>query len=225
MPRPQLPGFFAAHRTASHARVVATSLVVTVLLGACGTTDAGVDSDPMALGRPVADSPVKIRGVESCDSLSEMESVSGTPAREPSGEGLASFSLACLQPGPAVDLSQLRGKIVVVNLWATWCGPCREEMPILQAASEKFGDDVQFVGVLTKDSVSSAAGYLPGVGTTYPQVLDPDADLLESLRVPGLPVSVMLDPTGAKVEQQIGAFEAGDLDELLTELIAAGTPE
>jgi len=93
-------------------------------------------------------------------------------------------------------------------------------MPILQEASERFGDDVQFVGVLTKDSVSSAAGYLPTVGTTYPQVIDPDADLLKSLRVPGLPVSVILDPTGAKVEQKIGAFETADLDALLTDLVA-----
>ena len=115
----------------------------------------------------------------------------------------------------------MRGKVVVVNLWATWCGPCREEMPILQAASEQFRDRVQFVGVVTKDSASSAAGFLPAVGTTYPQLLDVEAELLNSLRIPGLPVTVILDPAGTIVKKQIGAFEADDLDSLLADLVEA----
>jgi len=198
--------------------MTALLMVATVTLAACGSSSRGLGSNEADADRdPASDPPVEVRGVDSCETLAAM-ATAGSPIV--ADDGLDPLSLACLQPGPAVDLSQMRGKFVVINLWATWCGPCREEMPILQEASERFGDDVQFVGVLTKDSVSSAAGYLPTVGTTYPQVIDPDADLLKSLRVPGLPVSVILDPTGAKVEQKIGAFETADLDALLTDLVA-----
>ena len=132
------------------------------------------------------------------------------------------MTLPCLTPGPAIDLAQLRGKPVLINLWASWCGPCRDEMPILQAAYEKFGDQVQFVGVDTKDSAEAAAGFLVSVGVTYPQLADVDAGLLASLRIPGIPVTVILDSDGAVVEQRIGVFEADSLDSLLADLVAEG---
>ena len=199
--------------------VAAMILAVVVLVG-CGRT--GPESVDLTLARTgpatSGDGPLKVRGVRSCQVLSDM-AIPGIAAT--SEEELESITFPCLLPGPPVDLSQVRGKVMVINLWATWCGPCREEMPILQAASERFGDDVQFVGVVTKDSTTAAAGFLPLVGTTYPQLLDADAELLASLRIPGLPVTVVLDPAGTIVKKQIGAIEADDLDSLLSDLVGA----
>ncbi|GAB3662715.1 hypothetical protein GCM10027596_24790 [Nocardioides korecus] len=114
-----------------------------------------------------------------------------------------------------MDLSRLHGKPVLVNLWASWCGPCRQEMPILQAADTRYGQRVQFVGVDTSDGAEAAAAFLTQVGVTYPQLADSDAMLLKHLRIPGLPVTVIIGADGAVVERHIGAFEARDLDAVL----------
>lgn len=162
---------------------------------------------------------VEIRGVESCRALTRM--YSSKSAGRPDGS-LASVTLPCLTPGPPVDLARLRGRPVVVNLWASWCGPCRAEMPILQAAYEKFGEQVQFVGVDTRDSAEPAAELLRSVGVTYPQLADIDAGLLTSLRIPGLPVTVIVSSEGAVVEKHVGAFDGDDLDNLLADLVSDG---
>ena len=208
-------------RNSSAMKAAAALVLAAVVLAGCAQAYPGGEASSAArrgAGDSASDSTLMVRGVESCQVLADMARSNSTVG---TGETLESIPLPCLQPGSAVDLSQMRGKVVVVNLWATWCGPCREEMPILQAASEQFRDRVQFVGVVTKDSASSAAGFLPAVGTTYPQLLDVDAELLNSLRIPGLPVTVILDPAGTIVKKQIGAFEADDLDSLLADLVEA----
>lgn len=71
--------------------------------------------------------------------------------------------------GPAASPSRSATcRPVLVNLWATWCGPCREEMPRLQAAYERFGDRVAFVGVDTQDDPQAAGEFLDEVGLTWP---------------------------------------------------------
>lgn len=114
---------------------------------------------------------------------------------------------------------RVRGKPVVVNLWASWCGPCRKEMPILQAAHARYGERVQFVGVDTADGAEVAAAFLTKVGVTYPQLSDADATLLKHLRIPGLPVTVVIGADGCLVERHIGALGARDLDVLLNRLV------
>jgi thiol-disulfide isomerase/thioredoxin len=74
----------------------------------------------------------------------------------------------CLTAGPVVNPARLGGRPVVVNLWATWCEPCRKEMPILQAADERSGARVQFLGVNTKERPEWAAEFLQEVKVTYP---------------------------------------------------------
>lgn len=155
--------------------------------------------------------PVRVPGVESCRRVSRLV----VPAPSDPQPDLPSKRLPCLTQGPSVDLSLVRGKPVLVNLWASWCGPCRKEMPILQAAYTRFGQRVQFVGVDTSDGADAAAGFLTKVGVTYPQLADSDAALLKHLRIPGLPVTVIIGTDGSVVERHIGAFETRDLTDLL----------
>lgn len=155
--------------------------------------------------------PVAVRGVESCAGLPQD---SARPAA--TEDRLPALTLPCLTPGPAVDLSSLGGRPVLINLWATWCGPCRDELPILQAAHLRHGDEVQFLGVDTRDSTDAAAAYLPEVGVTYPQLVDPDGDLLANLRIPGLPVTIVLDADGRIAAKHIGELSSDTLEELLT---------
>lgn len=79
------------------------------------------------------------------------------------------FELALMNSDETLTLAELRGKTVVVNFWASWCGPCRDEMPALQASSEAHGDDVVFVGVGAKnDRQAEAEAFAEEYGVTYP---------------------------------------------------------
>lgn len=113
--------------------------------------------------------------------------------------GLPAVSLACFGGGSAVDLSTLRGPMVV-NLWGYWCGPCREELPVLAKFYEDHGDRVGMLGVDYQDvQVDDAMALVARAGVTYPLVADPDGDL--SGREPfgpirGLPISVFVAEDG-----------------------------
>jgi len=110
---------------------------------------------------------------------------------------------------------------VLVNLWASWCGPCREEMPILQAAYERYGDRIDFVGVDTRDAAPHAAAFLRAMRVTYPELADTEGELLNQLRIPGLPVTLVLDSDGAVLDKHIGAFDGSDLEDLLSRVVSS----
>ena len=160
--------------------------------------------------------PATVEGLQGCRGLARLSSP-GSP--DPS-DGLESLRLPCLTRGPDVDLAQLRGRLVLVNLWASWCAPCRKEMPVLTAAAEQFGDRVQFVGVDTADAPDPAGHFLEEFGVTYPQLADPNAVLLKHLRIPGIPVTLILGPDGTVVDKHIGPFEGDELTQLLEDVVA-----
>lgn len=160
--------------------------------------------------------PATVEGLQGCRALARLSS----PGSSAPSDGLESLRLPCLTRGPGVDLAQLRGRLVLVNLWASWCGPCRKEMPVLTAAAERFGEQVQFVGVDTADAPDPASDFLEEFGVTYPQLADPNAVLLKRLRIPGIPVTLILGPDGSVVDKHIGPFDADELTQLLEEVVA-----
>ncbi len=160
--------------------------------------------------------PAPLPGVTSCRVLPQQPAPTTTMGGA-AADRLPALRLPCLTPGPDIDLSALCGRPVLVNLWATWCAPCREEMPLLQATSERH-QQVQFLGVNTQDTPEAAAGFLAKTGVTYPQVLDPDGQLLDFLRVPGLPVTVVLDADGRITGRHIGQLHPESIENLLTTL-------
>ena len=112
--------------------------------------------------------------------------------------GLPDVTLSCFGGGPDVTLSSLRGPMVV-NLWASWCGPCREEMPVLQSFHERYGDRVPVLGIDWQDVQTTAAMELVvETGVTYPLLADPDPLLgtVDGMPVRGLPGIVLLDADG-----------------------------
>jgi cytochrome c biogenesis protein CcmG/thiol:disulfide interchange protein DsbE len=88
-------------------------------------------------------------------------------------------------------------------------------MPELQRVSDEFGDQVRFVGVDTKDDAAGAVEFLRTVGVTYAQTLDPDGDLLRLLRIPGLPVTVVLDREGRIAYRKVGLITESELTEAI----------
>jgi thiol-disulfide isomerase/thioredoxin len=101
-------------------------------------------------------------------------------------------------------LARQRGTPVLVNIWASWCGPCREEAPFLAAASDTYGDRVQFVGVDILDARDSARAFMHESGWTYPSVFDPNGAIRDGLGILGQPATLFYDADGTLVKSWLG---------------------
>jgi len=88
---------------------------------------------------------------------------------------------------------------VVVNVWASWCGPCRIESPNLVMAANLYGDRVQFLGVDILDQRSAAQAFIQEEGYPYPSVFNPTGDIRDRLGYIGQPVTIFFDAQGKKV--------------------------
>jgi thiol-disulfide isomerase/thioredoxin len=128
----------------------------------------------------------------------------------PGGGALPDVTLPCLGGGTSIDLAMLKGPMVL-SLWFAGCGPCKQEMPALQAFFEEHGDRVPVLGVDFQDQYpGSALQTLEKRGVTYPSVADPGGELMDTdefAKLPGLPAMYFLDRTGA-----ISYVEFGGLD-------------
>jgi cytochrome c biogenesis protein CcmG/thiol:disulfide interchange protein DsbE len=103
-------------------------------------------------------------------------------------------------------IAKLKGYPVVVNVWASWCGPCRFEFPVLQKLSARYGKKVAFLGVNSEDSDSAAAGFLKEAPVSYPSYTDGDKKLADSLGVTGFPDTAFYDPAGKLVFLKQGPY-------------------
>ena len=116
--------------------------------------------------------------------------------RAPASDPLPDVTLACLGGGPDVDLRGVKGP-VVVNLFAQWCEPCRDELPYYQRLHEEGGDRVSVLGIDYLDTQPDGALALAeATGVTYPLLADPDGVLRPELRIRGLPGLVLVDADG-----------------------------
>jgi len=124
---------------------------------------------------------------------------------------LPAVTLDCLGGG-ALDLGRAPGTPTVVNLWASWCGPCREELPVMQEFADAAAGQVHVVGVISKDGVPQADSFAGEAGVTFPGAFDGEGRLMAELGLPGLPATYFLDAEGALVHTETGPVDS--LDEL-----------
>jgi cytochrome c biogenesis protein CcmG/thiol:disulfide interchange protein DsbE len=103
-------------------------------------------------------------------------------------------------------LAQLHGFPVVVNVWASWCGPCRQEFPTLQKLSARYGKQVAFLGVNSEDSSDAAATFLREAPVPYPSYSDPDKDIYDTIGGIGFPNTAFYDPSGDLLYVKQGAY-------------------
>ncbi len=118
-------------------------------------------------------------------------------------------------------LGQLRGTPVVVNIWGSWCGPCRTEAPHLAAAHATYGDRVQFIGVDILDVRESAREFIEEFGWTYPNVFDPSAagDIRNQLGYLGQPVTLFYDADGTLVADWEGPLDPRTLEARIRKIL------
>ena len=116
--------------------------------------------------------------------------------------------------GSTLDLAQYRGKPLVVNFWASWCLPCREEFPLFKERLEALGptDGLQVVGVLYKDEPALARAFLDDFGAAWPSLTDPDGSIAAKYRVVAPPQTYFIDKDGVLRGIQIGGVRPEDFD-------------
>jgi peroxiredoxin len=128
------------------------------------------------------------------------------PVAPEKGAFAPDFSLKSVS-GETVHLSDFQGKVVLVNFWAVWCPPCRQEMPAIQNVHENYGDQVVVLAVNAGDTRQDAAAFMEELGLTFDVVLDSDLEIEERYRVRGLPSTFFIDPEGIIQIQHIGFME------------------
>lgn len=133
-----------------------------------------------------------------------------TGSQAVSGNTAPSFRLELLDGSGALTDEDLKGKPVVINFWASWCIPCREEAPLLEKTWRAYKNDgVIFLGVNIKDAESDAKRFVDEFGITYPTVRDLDQSLTKDFGVKGLPETFFVDHRWTFIGAISGA-QAGD---------------
>jgi len=127
--------------------------------------------------------------------------------------------------GDTFRLSDHRGQVVLLNVWASWCAPCRAEAPTLAALSKKYADaGVQFVGLDTRDSDVSARAFDEKYGIDYPSVIDRDGQLqllfADSLPPQAIPSTLVVDADGKVAARVLGRASESTLEGLIEPLLA-----
>jgi thiol-disulfide isomerase/thioredoxin len=115
----------------------------------------------------------------------------------------------------ATLLDQLEGTPVLVNVWGSWCGPCRTEAPDLARAHAEFGHDVQFLGVDILDSRASARAFIEEFAWRYPSVYDAPGAIRDDLGVLGQPATLLYDRAGELIELWSGRVPPDELQAAL----------
>ena len=131
------------------------------------------------------------------------------------GKPAPAFALREVGTGRTVDLSEFKGKPVVINFWATWCGPCWEEHPVLVANARRLQPQVQFLGVVFQDTEEKILSFLQQRGSAYPTVVDQNGKTGIAYGVGGVPETFFLDANGTIVAKYNGPMNSDILNENL----------
>lgn len=142
------------------------------------------------------------------------------------GERAPAYAAEALS-GDSVSLEQLRGKVVLLNVWATWCDPCREEIPALQELHEAHADEglrVVGVSVDAEGEQESVRSFAKEFGMTYDVWLDPDQRVSDIFRLRGVPSTFLIGPEGELLWKHLGPVRTDDpaLQSALRQALAAG---
>jgi peroxiredoxin len=149
---------------------------------------------------------------------SEGENVTLEPAPVV-GHPAPDFALPTLA-GETVRLSDFKGKPVLINFWATWCGPCRSEFPDFQKAAVDNADELVIIGInnTTTDQKEQIPAFLEEFGVTFPIVLDETGETAKAYNILGLPTSIFIDRDGNVNEIFTGPINKAYIEAKLSEM-------
>jgi cytochrome c biogenesis protein CcmG, thiol:disulfide interchange protein DsbE len=139
-------------------------------------------------------------------------------AATPDDDRLPDVDLTALPSGAASSLAQIEGP-AVVNLWATWCAPCRAEIPDFEEVHQARGDTIRFVGVNVGEDLDDAQAFIDDIGVTYDQFADADGDAATALLATAMPVTIVIDGDGVITTRHLGPLDQDGLNEAIDEAL------
>jgi thiol-disulfide isomerase/thioredoxin len=178
-------------------RRAALVVAAVVLLAGCGGADEPPPSAPPTPSPAAEAAPAGPPPFAACDGLAKPPPRAPIASRAAAATGreLPAIQLDCFSGDGSVQIDLMRGP-AVVNLWASWCPPCREELPVFQRLADRTADRLHVVGVDTRDDPATAARMAEGLGVTFPTLVDPGQQLLRTFGGAGLPMTLFVDGDG-----------------------------
>lgn len=181
----------------------AAGLVALGMLAGCGAPAASTGPLPEVSADPALVAKREAAGIADCPATSA--------SADPVAGGLPDLILGCLGSGRQINLAALRGKPMVINFWAQWCGPCRAEAPHFKEFAERAGDHVLLIGIDFADpDPGKAIEFARYAGWKYPQLADPLRQTAGPVRFSGIPVTIFVDSQGRIVHRAIGAVGSAE---------------
>lgn len=139
------------------------------------------------------------------------------------GDPVPTASMPKLEGDGQGSLADYRGRWVLVNFWASWCEPCKEEAPALQRLQDEHGDpDFTVLGIGTRDLSSDGRAFVRRYGLTFPQLRDGDGDVADEYGTTGVPETFLVDPRGRVRQVRIGPATEEYLSEEVVPLLPGG---
>lgn len=138
------------------------------------------------------------------------------------GDTLPAIEITALTTGESAWLDEIDGP-AVVNLWATWCAPCRAEIPDFEEVHRARRDEIRFVGINVGEDPERAAAFIDEVGATYDQFLDEFGEVSTQLRATSMPVTVVIDAGGVVSLRHLGPLDQDGLNDAIDEALAASS--
>lgn len=139
------------------------------------------------------------------------------------GKVAPDFQLGVISPGSEgnrIQLSDYREQVVLLDFWASWCGPCRAQAPIVDAVSQKFaGESVRVIGVNTGDHIEAAKAFLRETNLSYPSVIDTTGQVGRAFNAHQLPTLVLVDREGKVVSAQARVIQENELSAMIEGLL------
>lgn len=176
--------------------LAAVAALLLLVLAGCSTEEPPRAAPPTAVGDVDTD-------LQPCPEQSDQPAAGA--------QTLPDLAFDCLGGG-SLDLGLAPGVPTLVNLWGSWCPPCREELPVLQEFADVAGERVRVVSVISKDGIPQADSFAADAGVTVPAAFDGEGKLMADLGINVLPFTYFVDADGALVHTQVG--QVASVDEL-----------
>ena len=169
-------------------------VAVGVLLAGCSESDVE-DLDPEA---------------DRTDAAAALTACPDQPDAAAAGDSLLPALAFDCPGGGSLDLGRAQGQPTVLNLWGSWCPPCRAELPLIQEFADAAGGQVRVMGLISKDGRPQAESFAADAGVTFPNAFDGEGELMTELGINALPYTYFLDADGALVHTEVGPVTSVD---------------
>lgn len=140
------------------------------------------------------------------------------PVNAGDGKRAPEFTVASLRDGDDISLADLRGRPLVLNFWASWCVPCRKELPSFERVNRSLREEVTFLGINHQDSRSRALDLLAESGVTFRSGYDPEGKVGRAYGLYGMPTTVFITADGRVAATHAGEMKQADLEAAIADL-------